>query len=198
MKSLERITTAVKLQKPDRFPVIAQIFGHAATLAGVSLADYIRDGELLARCQLKALKQYEYDAVFAAMDLNVETEAVGSVLTYRDNQYPFVKSYVAGATHIDHLLVPDPHQAGRMPELLKAAGIMRRELGDDVLLTSTMPIRFSHRPALLATLCPFLLWKQPLKRLLLKHPGCWIFSPVVAALSSHPVVRSPRKRSLKI
>ncbi len=134
MKSLERITTAVKFQKPDRFPVIAQVFGHAATLAGVTLGDYIRDGELLARCQLKALQQYGYDAVFAAMDLNVETEAVGSVLTYRENQYPFVKSYVAGAKHINNLVVPDPHQAGRMPELLKAADIMRRELGDDVLV----------------------------------------------------------------
>ncbi len=135
MNSIERIKAAVDFQTPDRTPVIAQVFGHAATLAGVALGDYVRDGELLARCQIQALDQYGYDAVFALMDVGVETEAMGSVLTYRADQYPMVRSYaLAGGAALDNLSVPDPHRAGRMPELLKAAGILRREVGDDVLV----------------------------------------------------------------
>jgi len=135
MNSLGRITAALNFETPDRVPVIAQVFGHAATLNNVPLGDYVRDGELLARCQMKALEHYGYDAVFALMDVNVETEAVGSVLTYRADQYPVVKSYVLSkVADLDGLSVPNPHEAGRMPELLKAARVLRHEVGDDVLV----------------------------------------------------------------
>jgi uroporphyrinogen decarboxylase len=135
MNSLERITAAVRFEKPDMVPVIAQVFGHAATLSGVALGDYIRDGDLLARCQMHALEQYDYDAVFALMDVNVETEALGSVLTYRNNGYPTISTYaLSGGVTLDRLEIPDPHKAGRMPELLKAAKKLRKQVGDDVLV----------------------------------------------------------------
>jgi uroporphyrinogen decarboxylase len=135
MNSLERISATVRFQKADRVPVIAQVFGHAATLAGVAVDDYVRDGETLARCQLQALERYGYDAVFSVMDVNVETEALGSVLKYRPNQYPTVEHYVlTPSTACDPLRLPDPERAGRMPEMLKALGILRRELGDEVLV----------------------------------------------------------------
>lgn len=135
MNSMERIRAALGFEKPDRVPVIAQVFGHAAVLAGVSLRDYVRDGELLARCQIQALQRYGYDTVFALMDTSVETEAVGSILTYPRDQYPYVKFYaLLDAENLERLSVPDPQQEGRMPELLKAARILRRELGDDVLV----------------------------------------------------------------
>ena len=134
MNSLERVQAAVNFQTLDRVPVIAQVFGHAATLAGVALGDYVRDGALLARCQIQALKHYAYDAVFALMDVSVETEAVGSVLTYRADQYPIIKSYAFTGANLDALPIPEPQHAGRMPELLKAAHILRQEVGDDVLV----------------------------------------------------------------
>jgi uroporphyrinogen decarboxylase len=81
------------------------------------------------------LQRYDYDAVFALMDTSVETEAVGSILTYPRDQYPYVKSYaLSDAENLEGLSVPDPQQAGRMPELLKAARLLRREVGDDVLV----------------------------------------------------------------
>ena len=93
MNSLERVVAAVGFQKTDRVPVIAQVFAHAATLEGVPVDEYVQDGEILARCQLKALAHYGYDAVFSVMDVSVEAEAVGSVLQYRRNQYPFVERH---------------------------------------------------------------------------------------------------------
>ena len=135
MNSLQRIATAIALQKPDRVPVIAQVFGHAAALAGVPLDEYVRDGATLARCQLAAWKRYGYDAVFAVMDVNVETEAIGSILRYRPNQYPVVERYVlAQQGDASALALPDPQRAGRMPQMLQALGILRRELGDRVLV----------------------------------------------------------------
>lgn len=135
MNSLDRIQTTLSFGKPDCVPVIAQVFGHAAVFSDVSLGTYVRDGELLASCQLKALSRYGYDAVFALMDAGVETEAVGSSLTYRTDMYPYVEQYaIADAREVDKFAVPDPRQGGRMPEVLKAAQILRRELRDEVLI----------------------------------------------------------------
>jgi uroporphyrinogen decarboxylase len=135
VNSLQRIAAAIHFQETDRVPVIAQVFGHAAGLAGVPLDDYVRDGETLARCQVKALRQYCYDAVFSVMDANVETEAVGSVLRYPRDQYPVIERYaLSQEADWDGLTVPDPKQAGRMPEMLKALAILRHELGDEVLI----------------------------------------------------------------
>ncbi len=135
MNSLERIAATLKFQDADRVPVIAQVFGHAATVAGIPVDEYVRDGETLARCQLNALKRYGYDAVFSVMDVNVETESLGSVLQYRKNQYPVIERYaLSPRDDWDDLTIPDPQQAGRMPEMLKAIEILRRDVGDEVLV----------------------------------------------------------------
>ena len=135
MNSLERVTAAVKFQQTDRPPVIAQVFGHAATLSGVPVDDYVRDGGTLARCQLSALERYAYDAVFSVMDVGVETEAVGAVLDYRKDRYPAVARYpLTREDDWTGLVPPDPEKAGRMPEMLKALTIMRQELGNETLV----------------------------------------------------------------
>lgn len=135
MTGLERIKAAAAFEGTDRTPVVGQVFGHAAVLAGVPLREYLRKGELLAQCQLKALECYGYDAVFALMDVSVETEALGSVLEYRKGQYPFVRSYALDKEgDIGGLSFPDPRRDGRMPELLRAARMLRMEAGDRVLV----------------------------------------------------------------
>ena len=96
--------------------------------------EYVRDGETIARCQIHALKRYEYDAVFAVMDVNVETEAIGSVLDYRSNQYPSVRQFAFSDGNINPHALPNPDYSGRMPEMLKALRILRRDVGNEVLV----------------------------------------------------------------
>jgi uroporphyrinogen decarboxylase len=134
MNSLDRIAATIKFGDADKVPVIAQIFAHAATLANVAVDAYVRDGETIARCQINALRRYGYDAVFAVMDVNVETEAVGSALDYRGNQYPVVTHHAFSGGTVKPGTVPDPKRAGRMPEMLKALRILRQEFGDEVLI----------------------------------------------------------------
>ncbi len=111
MNSIERIMRVINFKTPDRVPVILQVFGHAAIISKIKLHDYIRDGELLARSQINALKRYEYDAVFALMDVFVESEAIGSVLEYRRDQYAVCKKYALSENcDPDLLSIPDPHQ----------------------------------------------------------------------------------------
>lgn len=132
MNSMERVKAAVNFQKPDRIPVIAQVFGHAAILAGVGLDSYLCHGEVLAECQLQSLAVYDHDALFAVMDACVETEAIGSVLDYRADRYPAVTVYAADRIDPDNLSLPDPFRTARIPELLKAIRILRDAVGDTV------------------------------------------------------------------
>jgi len=132
MNSMERVQAAVNFEKPDRLPVIAQVFGHAATVAGVGLDKYLCRGGVLADCQLQALAIYGHDVLFALMDVCVEAEAIGSVLDYRPDRYPTVTVYAEDRIHLDKLALPDPFRAARMPELLKAIRILRTAAGDTV------------------------------------------------------------------
>ncbi|HEY5556712.1 uroporphyrinogen decarboxylase family protein [Acetobacterium sp.] len=135
MNSLERISATVNFEKSDRVPVIPQIFGLAGVMAGVPVHEYVRDGALLAECQIKAINKYGYDAVFSVMDTSVEAEAVGAVLEYRKGMYPTIQTYaIQDKCSIDRLVLPDPNKAGRMPEMLRALKIMRRAVGDERLV----------------------------------------------------------------
>lgn len=135
MNSRERIVATVNFGSPDRLPVIPQIFGHAAKLLNVPLRDYCSDGKVLAKCQLQALEYYQYDAVFAVTDVGVEAEALGAKLVYRNEQYPFMRDYAfSNMTNLAAVRMPNPNKDGRMPEILQSIRIMRRELGDNVLV----------------------------------------------------------------
>ncbi len=135
MNSIKRVVGTVGFEKTDRVPVIAQVFGHAARLADTKLSDYLTNGEVLAKCQINALKRYGYDAVFALLDVNVETEAMGSVLDFKEDDYAHIKKYfLTKDTNIDSLEVPDPTKAGRMPEILKAANILRNKVGEETVV----------------------------------------------------------------
>lgn len=139
MNGIERIQAAASFEATDRVPLVPVILGYAATLAGVPLERYLRDGEVLARCQVQAQRRYGYDVVFAFMDLSVETEAMGSTLKYHERQYPDIVSYALTPEGVaDRLVMPDPHRSGRMPELLRAAGILRREVGDQALVVGAV------------------------------------------------------------
>lgn len=133
MNSMERFLAAAEFRQPDRTPVVAQVFGHAANLCQVPLHRYLQNGEVLGLCQLKAWRHYGYDAVFALMDVSVETEAAGSMLRFSESAYPTVATHALQPdADPERLGIPDPQTAGRMPELLKAAAFLRRELGNDV------------------------------------------------------------------
>lgn len=152
MNSLERIAASVKFQQVDRVPVIAQVFGHAAAQARAALSDYVQNGEILAECQLAALKRYGYDAVFSVMDVNVETEACGSMIKYSSGSYPTIEGYaISPDSDFSQITVPDPDRSGRMPEMLKALKIMRRELGDTTAVIGCVMGPFTLAAQLIGT-----------------------------------------------
>ena len=135
MNSLERIAATV--QFPESGPGARDRTGfrtrrQACRCTGRRLCARRRNART---CQLIALKQYGYDAVFSVMDVNVETEALGSVLKYRKDRYPVVEQYaLSGTSDFSALEIPDCRKAGRCGEMLKALRTLRSELANEVLV----------------------------------------------------------------
>jgi uroporphyrinogen decarboxylase len=131
MNSMERVMATVSGQTPDRQAVAPQVFAFAAHQFGVGIGRYVRDGAVLAKCQLKCRERFGTDAVFAISDVNVESEAAGSELVYREGEYPTIGEHVLhSAVGIDGLAEPDPERDGRMPELLAAVRTLRASVKD--------------------------------------------------------------------
>jgi len=115
--------------------------GHSADLRacrenrGVPLDRYLTDATVLAQCQIAALERYRHDAVFALLDVNVETEALGSRLRFPKDGYPSVEHFaIEHPAAVAELEIPDPGKAGRMPVLLEAARLLRQRLENRVLV----------------------------------------------------------------
>ncbi|VAX25525.1 hypothetical protein MNBD_NITROSPINAE02-1197 [hydrothermal vent metagenome] len=148
MNSLERLLSVVRFQESDRPPVIPEMLGVVATLAGVSLRKYVTSGEAIAELQLEAQRRIGHDAVFAAADLCVEAEALGCGIAYPEDNYPHVREIALhDISGLDSLAIPDPHVSGRMPEIIKATRIMKEELRGEIPVFSHVigPITLAAR-----------------------------------------------------
>ncbi|MBF0169707.1 MAG: DUF4445 domain-containing protein, partial [Nitrospinae bacterium] len=148
MNGLERVRAVIRGQPTDRPPVIPELFGVTAVLAGVPVRSYFTDAEVLARCQLDARARFGHDALFAMADLCVEAEALGSRITFPEGNYPHVTTPALDAVEgFARLSLPDPHKAGRMPELLRATRLLVKEARGEapVFACVTGPITLAAR-----------------------------------------------------
>ncbi len=147
MNATERLMATLQACETDRVPVIPELFGVTATLAGFSPADYARSGETIAKSQLAARELIGHDALFAMADLCVEAEALGCGVTFPEDNYPHVtRPIVQTKADIDRLVMPDIGSAGRIPELLIATEILKNKGGDaPVIACVTGPMTVAAR-----------------------------------------------------
>lgn len=133
LSPFDRVRSALTFQEVDRPPVMPEIFALAATMMGETPRNYVRSGKVLAECQIEAQKRVGYDVLFAAADLCVEPEALGCGVEYPEDNYPHVKEPVLrGHADLKKLSVPSVAGAGRMPEVLSAVRILKREAAGNI------------------------------------------------------------------
>ncbi len=137
MTSFERLLSAVRGKRPDRTPVAPEVFGFAARLRGYRIADYVRDGAVIAESQHAARAALDYDILFAFADLSVEAEALGCVLQFEADAYPSItRPCVRDVKDIEDMQVPDPSRDGRMPVVLDASRRLREKTGNNCVIAA--------------------------------------------------------------
>lgn len=132
MLPVDRLCRTIKRIPCDRPPVVPQIFAHAASIAGLGIDDYLGSAATAARCQLAAWRHYGLDAVFAVLDLTIETEALGGEITRHPGLYPAIARPLFPADRdFTAMPVPDPQRDGRLPAILEMIRLLRAGVGED-------------------------------------------------------------------
>ncbi|MFQ5430876.1 MAG: ASKHA domain-containing protein [Nitrospinota bacterium] len=145
---MDKVRSVIRFQKSDRPPVIPELIAVTATMAGVSPKDYVRSGQLIAECQLDARRKIGHDALFAMADLCVEAEAVGCAVKFPEDNYPHIKNIVIReVSDLKHIGIPNPKSDGRMPELLKAVRLLKKNSRGEVPVMAhvTGPLTIASR-----------------------------------------------------
>jgi uroporphyrinogen decarboxylase len=77
MNGHERITAALKGEKPDKTPVMLHNFMMAARENGKTMEQFRNDPKVIAECFIKAVEKYRYDGVVVDIDTATLAGAVG-------------------------------------------------------------------------------------------------------------------------
>ncbi|MEM4245710.1 MAG: uroporphyrinogen decarboxylase family protein [Candidatus Bathyarchaeia archaeon] len=132
MSPRDRVLAALKLEKPDRVPVVPFVISFAAKYAGIKIIDYCRDAEKLAYAQMVTADRFNIDAVYVDSDPVIEVEAMGAEIKYYEDEVPTVaKPSVRSLEDLGGLKAPDPIRDGRLPVWIEATEILKDKVGGD-------------------------------------------------------------------
>jgi len=141
---LDDIRKAIRLESPGRLPVFACSEEFDVRMAGEVYENYNSDAKVMAKCQIEAVKKYDYDWAWLQVDDCIEFEVLGVGCKGGGNILPATCDYLPPtAETLKGLKMPDPEKDGRMPVLLEAISRIKEELGDTVCVTGRLAAPFS-------------------------------------------------------
>ena len=86
MNSRERVQAVLAGRIPDRVPVCLHNSHLAAAQAGISMAQYRKDPQAIAKAHLLALEMYGQDSLYLTIDTALLAEAMGAKSEQCDNE----------------------------------------------------------------------------------------------------------------
>jgi uroporphyrinogen decarboxylase len=135
MTGLDRCLNVLRSEQPDRIPVVPHMTNFAIWYCGHMRKDVMGDAQKLADCMVKMCEDFELDGLEFAMDTAVSPEALGAKVAYRDDEpAAVVGGAISNYDQVADLPMVDPHRDGRIPICLEVIRILRKRIGDHVLI----------------------------------------------------------------
>jgi uroporphyrinogen decarboxylase len=110
--------------RPDRVPLILQPYTYAMAMHGLSSEVFFREPEPFINASWNMANYFGVDFWSPVFDFyNIELDALGQKLIWRDNREPDVDTsspLIASREDLDRLKPPVPGKSGRMPYVLDA------------------------------------------------------------------------------
>ena len=144
MNAKERILAVLNHEKPDRMPC----FGANSTVTYEQMEkvqafwpEGHENGETMAKQALAAYTELGFDAVRVPFSQTFEAEALGCKL--KPGKAVDGSEGIPGIDHPPPYNLDDPVEfpddflsRGKIPELIKAVGILKKEVGDEVMIVA--------------------------------------------------------------
>ena len=174
MTSRQRVMTALKLQAPDRVPLVPFSMTFSAKHAGIKFSDYCSQGEALAEAEIKACHRFGWDSVIASSDMAIYAESLGAEVHLPEDDIPRI---TRPAIRVDHAredferikkIPPAEYvKRGRLAEMIQSVKYMREEVRDEVAIIGWIEGAFQGTMLLFGA--------DPRALLLLKEDACLMF-----------------------
>jgi MtaA/CmuA family methyltransferase len=135
MNGRERVQAVLAGKVPDRVPVCLHNSHMAAAQAGISMAQYRKDPQAIAKAHLLALEMHGQDSLYLTIDTALLAEAMGAKSEHCDNEPArVVAPAIQSLDEVDRLKVADPAVDGRLPVLVEATQLVAERVGAEVAI----------------------------------------------------------------
>lgn len=136
MTSYNRVMTSLQHKEPDRVPFMPFAQTFCAKFAGIPFSVYVNKAEKFVEGQLKAYNAFGWDALCFSSDVGMYAGACGAKIDFPFDDVPRIVKPVfrPGKIYEDfkNLRAPDPMNAGRLTESIKAIELAKKEVRDEV------------------------------------------------------------------
>ncbi len=133
MDSRQRYEAAMRLEEPDRVPILNS-GAWCANLIGVKMPELVSNGETWGKAQIAALRRFKYDCVLALSDTAIELQSFGAKTKIPEWHIPTAEPIVRSPEDLDGLEIPDPRRDGRLPAAIESVEFLRKEVGNEVYI----------------------------------------------------------------
>ena len=139
MTGLDRCLKVLRGKIPDRIPVVPHLTNFAIWYCGHKRKDVLSDPQKLADCMVKLCEDFNLDGLEFVIDTAVAPEALGAQVSYRDDEPAAVMGgAISNYDQVVDLPMIDPHRDGRIPICLEVVRLLRKRLGDHVLIVPSI------------------------------------------------------------
>jgi MtaA/CmuA family methyltransferase len=137
MTGRQRILNHLEGQPVDRLPVMPITMMFACNQIGARYRDYCTDYRVLVEAQVRTAEKFGFDYVNTMSDPAREAADCGARVAYFVSQPVALiedEALLADKTKLANLKIPDPLGGGRMHNGIKALGLFKERLGNQLLV----------------------------------------------------------------
>lgn len=144
MTSMERVLTTLGHNEPDRVPQFLLLTMHGAKELGVSIKEYFSNPEYVAEGQLRLMKKFRNDCLYAFFYAPLEVEAFGGEVIYTDDGPPNSgMPVIRNIESINTLQAPKVEETPVLQKVLRAIEIMKATVQNEVPIIGVVMSPFS-------------------------------------------------------
>ena len=133
MNSMQRTLTALGQQEPDRVPLFLLTTLHGAKEVGLSIKEYFSRSENVVEGQMRLLKKYRADSLYAFFYASIEVEAWGGTTLFLPDGPPLCGAPIINHPEdIDCLQPPSVTASPCLGRVLKTIRGLKKRVADTV------------------------------------------------------------------